>query len=124
LAKVLSQASSAAFATKGIHRPHDPRVRLRRSENETRLVPGILRPEDGGTEAACGEWAHGVSAVIHWLFESSGGLAVPTAFAAAFVAAIVWAAVWLGVVMAALALRFALPRLPWVRSRKAQSAIH
>lgn len=62
--------------------------------------------------------------MIHWLFESSGGLAVLTAFAAAFVATIVWAAVWLAVVMAALALRFALPRLPRARSRKAHSAMH
>jgi hypothetical protein len=97
---------------------------LHRSENEARLVPAILRPEDGGAQAACGEWAHGVSAVIHWLFESSGGLAALTAFAAALVAAIVWAVVWLAVVIAALTLWLALPRLPRMRNRKAQSAVH
>jgi hypothetical protein len=87
-----------------------------------RLVPGILRPEDGGAQAACEEWAHGVSAVIHWLFEISGGLAALTAFAAALVAAIVWAAVRLTVVVAALGLRRAVTGLPWACSRKVQSA--
>jgi hypothetical protein len=59
--------------------------------------------------------------VIRWLFESSGGLVVLTAFAAALVAAVVWVAVWLAVVAAALAVRLAVMRLPRMRTRKAQS---
>jgi hypothetical protein len=62
--------------------------------------------------------------MIQWLFESSGGLVGLTTFAAALVATVVWAAVWLAVVIAALTLWLALPRLPRMRNRKAQSAVH
>jgi hypothetical protein len=60
--------------------------------------------------------------MIHWFFESSGGLAALTAFAAALVAAIVWAVVRLTVVVAALGLRRAVTGLPWACSRKVKSA--
>jgi hypothetical protein len=65
---------------------------------------------------------HGVSAVIRWVYESSGGLTLLTAFTAAFVAAVVWVVVWLAVVLAALALKLAVERHARVRGRSAQSA--
>jgi hypothetical protein len=49
--------------TEDIHRPNDSRARLRQSENETLLVTLILRPEDGGAQAACEVLAHGVFAI-------------------------------------------------------------